>query len=169
MKKFVVVLLLFLITACTQKVIVQDKYGVDIPKETITASNPDTGITVQALLIRMVEVSPESYYPTYLSPYEKNRITMEQMMFTKDIVLFVRINNPKHTHYRITKRIRDGKHPENFTDKILFEGNIENKHFQMMFPKEYGKYYQVMVMVDYGDKFPMLRLGYFDVLYKNYE
>jgi len=169
MKKLVIVLLSFVLMACSQKIILKDQNGIDLPKETIVASNPDTGITVQALLVRMVEVSPESYYPTYLSPYEKNQITMQQMMFTKEIMLFVRIDNPNQEHYRVTKRIRDGKHPEKFEDKILFEGTLKAKHFQIAFPKEYDKYFQVMVMVDYGDRFPMLRLGYFDVLYKNNE
>ncbi len=169
MKKFVIVLLSFVLMACSQKIILKDQNGIDLPKETIVASNPDTGITVQALLIRMVEVSPESYYPTYLSPYEKNQITMQQMMFTKEIMLFVRIDNPNMAHYRVTKRIRDGKHPENFTDKILFEGTTKKKHFQMTLPKKYDEHYQIMVMLDYGDRFPLLRLGYFDVLYKNDE
>jgi hypothetical protein len=125
--------------------------------------------TISALLVRMVEVSPESFYPSYLSSNKVNRISMQQMTFTREIMLFVRVHNPNKHHFRVTKRLRDGDKPEDYTDRILFEGNKEYKHFQMIFPKEYNKFYQVMVMLDYGDRFPMLRLGYFDVIYRNSE
>jgi hypothetical protein len=169
LKKIVVGLALLLTLGCMQRIIVQDNNGIDLPKESITMTNPETGITVEALFIRMVEVSPESYYPTFLSPDKINRITMQQLMFTKEIMLFVRIHNPNKEHYRLTKRIRNGNKPENFEDRILFEGNKQVKHFQLLVPKEFGKYYQVMAMIDYGGNFPMLRIGYFDILYKDTE
>jgi hypothetical protein len=167
LKKIVVGLALLLTLGCAQRLIVQDKNGITIPKETITMTNPETGITVEALFIRMVEVSPESYYPTFLSPHKINKISMQQLTFTKEIMLFVRIHNPNKEHYRMTKRLRFGDKPENFKDRILFEGNAQVKHFQLLVPKEFGKYYQVMAMIDYGGNFPMLRIGYFDILYKD--
>ncbi len=167
LKKFVVGLALLLTLGCAQRLIVQDKNGIDIPKESITMTNPETGIIVEALLIRMVEVSPESYYPTFLSPDKINKISMQQLVFTKEIMLFVRIHNPNKQSYRITKRLRNGDGLKDYTDKLLYDGNAQVKHFQLLIPKEYGKFYQVMAVIDYGDKFPMLRIGYFDILYKN--
>jgi len=169
LKKIVVGLALLLTLGCAQRLIIQDKNGIDLPKESVTITNPDTGITVEALLIRMVEVSPESYYPTFLSLNKINKISMQQLTFTKEIMLFVRIHNPNKEHYRMTKRLRFGDKPENFEDKILFEGNTQVKHFQLLVPKEFGKYYQVMAMIDYGGNFPMLRIGHFDILYKDSE
>lgn len=168
-KKLVVGLALLLTLGCAQRIIVQDDKGIELPKDTITMSNPETGISVQALLIRMVQVSPESYYPSYLNPDKINRITQQQLMFTKEIMLFVQIHNPNKKLYRVTKRIRNGDGPEDFTDRLLYEGTASSKHFQMTVPKKYGKFYQVMAMIDYGDKFPMLRIGYFDILYKDVE
>lgn len=168
-KKFVVGLAILFTLGCAQRIILQDEKGIKLPKDTVTMSNPETGIVVQALLIRMVQVSPESYYPTYLNPDKINRITQQQLMFTKEIMLFVQIHNPNKKSYRITKRIRNGDGPEDFTDRLLYEGNEVSKHYQMTVPKQYGKFYQIMAMIDYGDKFPMLRIGYFDILYKDVE
>ena len=167
LKKFVVGLALLLTLGCAQRIIVKDNNGIDVPKESVTMTNPETGIAVEALLIRMVEVSPESYYPTFLSPDKINRVSMQQLVFTKEILLFVRIHNPNLKTYRITKRIRDGDGPEDYTDRLLYEGSEQVRHFQLIVPKEFGKFYQVMVMIDYDDKFPMLRIGYFDILYRN--
>ena len=169
LKKITVGLALLLTLGCAQRLIVQDKNGIDVPKESITMTNPETGIAVEALLIRMVEVSPESYYPTFLSPHKINKVSMQQLMFTKEIMLFVRINNPNKKSYRITKRIRYGDKPEEYNDRLLYDGSAQVKHFQLIVPKKFGKFYQVMAVIDYGDKFPMLRIGYFDILYRNTE
>jgi hypothetical protein len=169
LKKFVVGLALLLTLGCAQRIIVQDNNGIDVPKESITMTNPETGIVVEALLIRMVEVSPESYYPTFLSPNKINRVSMQQLVFTKEIMLFVRIHNPNRKAYRITKRIRFGDKPDDFTDRLMYEGSAEAKHFQLLVPKEFGKFYQIMAMIDYDDNFPMLRIGYYNILYRNTE
>ncbi len=169
LKKIVVGLALLLTLGCMQKIVVKDDRGITLPKESVTVTNPETGISVEALLIRMVEVSPESYYPTFLSSGKINRISMQQLTFTREMMLFVRINNPNEKSYKITKRIRNGDSPEDFVDKLLYEGTTKVKHYQLLIPKEYGKYYQVMAVIDYGDSFPMLRIGYFDIFYQDSE
>lgn len=166
-KNIVTVLLILFTFGCAQRIIVQDTNGIILPRETVDLKNPDKQIEVQALFLCMVEVSPESFYPKYLSPTKINKISLEELEKTKEVILFVRIFNPKKANYKLWKRLRYGDGIKDYKDTLLYEGNEEVKHFQMSIPKIPGKMYQVMAVLEYGDGFPMMYLGYFDVLYNN--
>jgi len=163
MKKFVYLFfVLLLLNACTQKIIVQDEEGIELPTEVVVMRNPELGIEVQALFLRIVEVSPESFYPQYLNSFDLNRFSYSDFKKTKEVFLWLNVLNPQKRYFKLWKRLKYGKKGD-FEDKLLYQGNASKKHFQISIPKKLDITYQLMAMLQYKDGFPMLYIGYFGI------
>ncbi len=156
------VVLSFVVSCARIQYITKD--GIPLPPETLQITNPETQLSVEAVFVRYYEDSPESIYPKYLDHWKTTYLPYREIQRTRDIILFMRVNNPNEIKYTITKYIRYGPEKDNFKKTIVYnKGNDRIKHFQLSMPMVEGRTIQIQADVADKEGMVLFKLGYFNV------
>jgi len=139
------------------------KDGLQLPEESIQLTNPQTGITVEAVFLRYYEESPESIYPAYLDFDKINYLSNKETQRTTNVILFLRVWNQRQVPYRVIKYIRYGDENDNFTKETMYTGKDQVKHFQLQMPMVEDRLIQIQADVADSDGLVLFKLGYFNV------
>lgn len=162
--RLVKLFLIFMLLVGCARIQYVTRDGIPLPPETLQLTNPETQLSVEAVFVRYYEESPESIYPKYLNHWETNFLPFNEIQRTRDIILFMRVNNPKEIKYTIVKFIRYGPEKDNFTRQVIYErGNDKVKHFQLSMPMVEGRTVQIQANVADKTGTVLFRLGYFNV------
>ena len=162
MKKVVVVLLLMLTLGCARVQLVQ-RDGIPLPPETINITNPETGILVESVFLRYYEDSPESIYPEFLDFHKINELSDYETTRTTNVILFLRVTNPKQVKYKVIKYIRDGTGKDDYRRDVMYTGDAVMKHFQLKMPIVEDRLIQIQADVADEEDAVLFKLGYFNV------
>ena len=156
------VVLSFVVSCAKIQYITKD--GIPLPPETLQLTNPATQLSVEAVFVRYFEETPESIYPKYLDHWKTNYLSYTERQRTRDIILFIRVNNPNKIKYTVIKYIRHGTEKEDVTKKVIYKkGNDAVKHFQLSMPMVVGKTIQIQADVADKEGMVLFKLGYFNV------
>jgi hypothetical protein len=136
--------------------------GIQLPPETLQITNPETGLSVEAVFVRYYEDSPESIYPKYLDYEKVNYLSDAETQKTTNVILFLRVWNKNKIDYKVVKYIRYSVEAKDFTKTLIYSGNDEIKHYQLALPIVENQL--VQIQADIADEDMVLfKLGYFNV------
>lgn len=128
--QLVVILCCTVLVGCSAKFVMIDRYGVPVPHEVVSIDSL-YDISCTFYFVRFYEKSKESTYPEYLRMEKWAKLPKN----TTNTALVVFVLNPRAEHIRIVKRLKLG---DKVTKTIVYEGNGNNRTFQLKGPVDAG-------------------------------
>jgi len=155
MKKIFLLLLIF-ICGCSTNVVVKQN-GYPLPGISYYLVN-SSGLTATFNWCRLYEKSKESYYPEYFDMFKKQTIPLSK---TKELVINLLVINPNKRKFKLIKTVTKSKGVYQISySETIFEGNPEDKIFQLNCPLEKGFNYTVEAIVKTNETH-MIHIGEF--------
>lgn len=159
MKIIYSLIIMLLISGCSNTIIIQDKYGYPALDKELTMQTPIKDMSLIVNISRIARVSKFEVKPEF---YDINTEYSIPKNNTEILAMGLSILNKKNESYKvvlITHKQKEDDNSWNRKKEDVYFGDDSSKVFYFNLPKEYGKY-KILITISRGD-IEIFQLGYF--------